>query len=88
MIWQREVALPLRSDWLTAGKAVHERLIKKRERETEHFHKTQGGGASSPLSLQPRFTVACKITSSFASPWKKQSVDVFCQPPGEKAPVF
>lgn len=29
MIWQREVALPLHSDWLTAGKAVNTGLAKK-----------------------------------------------------------
>lgn len=33
MIWQREVALPLRSDWLKAGKAVYESLAKKNTNE-------------------------------------------------------
>lgn len=55
MIWQREVALPLRSDWLTAGRAVNMGLGKKIK-----FHQKQTkkrGRLDFLLSLQAHFKV-------------------------------
>lgn len=57
MIWQREVALPLRSDWLTAGKAVNTGLAKKIKISPKTEKKKRALRFSSPLSLQAHFKV-------------------------------